>query len=248
VAARSLSLSRVLGEEDQTGPMIRAIIFDLDGTLADTEPLHFEAFARVLRTEGIELDRAEYFSRLIGLDDRDCFAAVLRENGRAAADGTLAALIARKAAIYQEMIAGRDVTFPGAADFVRLCAARFPLMLATGTLRVEAELILKRAGLRELFADIIAAEDVEHGKPSPEGFDKAMGRLGFLMRLRPPLEPAECLVIEDTVAGIESGRRAGMRVMAVCQSAGPDALKGAEIVRNSLAESDLDEILRELSK
>ncbi len=228
--------------------MIRAIIFDLDGTLADTEPLHFEAFARVLRAEGIELDRAEYFSRLIGFDDRDCFAAVLRESGRAAADGVLAALIARKAAIYQEMIAGRDVTFPGAADFVRRCAARFPLIVATGTLRVEAELILKRAGVREFFADIIAAEDVEHGKPAPEGFEKAMGRLGFLMRLRPPLEPAQCLVIEDTAAGVEAGRRAGMRVLAVCQSADSKALNGAEIVRNSLAETDLDEILRELSR
>ncbi len=228
--------------------MIRAIIFDLDGTLADTEPLHFEAFARVLRAEGMELERAEYFSRLIGLDDCDCFTAVLRENGRAVADGALAALIARKAAIYQEMIAGRDVTFPGAADFVRLCAARFPLTVATGTLRVEAELILKCAGVRELFADIIAAEDVEHGKPAPEGFEKAMGRLGFLLRLRPPLEPSECLVIEDTVAGVEAGQRAGMRVLALCHSARAEALKGAEIVRNSLAETDLDEILRELSR
>jgi len=97
--------------------MIRAIIFDLDGTLADTEPLHFEAFARVLHSEGIELDRAEYFSRLIGLDDRDCFATVLRENGRRVTDGALAALTAALLAAYPslsaEAIAGHSDVAPG---------------------------------------------------------------------------------------------------------------------------------------
>jgi HAD superfamily hydrolase (TIGR01509 family) len=227
--------------------MIRAIIFDLDGTLANTEPLHYEAFARILRGEGIELDRRDYFHRLIGFDDRDCFATVLRDNSRRVNDAELAGLITRKAAVYQAMIAERDVTFPGAADFVRRCAERFPLSIATGTLRVEAETILRRAGVRDLFADIVAAEDVEHGKPAPDCFEKAIGQLGFLLRLRPPLQPAECLVIEDTPAGVDAAHGAGMRVLALCHDTSADDLKGADVVCKSIGEIELDKVLRQFA-
>jgi len=226
--------------------MIRAIIFDLDGTLADTEPIHFAAFAEVLAPAGIELTREEYFTRLIGFDDRDCFTAVITERGRAIDPAAIAALVARKAAVYQKLIAERDVLYPGAAEFVRQCAQRFPLAIATGTLRVEADMILRRAGLNELFVDVLAAEDVEHGKPAPDIFVAALGRLGFILRSRPPIEPAECLVIEDTVAGVQAARAAGMRVLGLTQSAGQPGLGDADLVRSSLAATDLDDLLRRL--
>jgi beta-phosphoglucomutase len=224
--------------------VIRAVIFDLDGTLADTEPIHFEAFQEILRTDGIAVSREDYFTRLIGYTDHDVFAVLLREGGRDAALAEVRALMERKAALYQAMITGRDVMYPGAADFVRDCARRFPLMLVTGTLRNEAEMILGGGKVRELFLDIIAAEDVEHGKPAPDGFLTGLGRFGFILRPRPSIVGAECLVIEDTAAGIEAAHLAGMRVLAVCQTASAAQLNAAELIRPSLRETDLDDVLR----
>src|SRR5260370_4768782 len=156
VAKNPGSTSKDQSHVRQYSGMIRAVIFDLDGTLVDTEPLHFSAFNEVLRDDGIEIGFDDYTSRLIGLNDRDCFATVLRENRKDAGERHVADLIARKTAVYQAMIAERDVLYPGAERFVRDCAHRFPLLIATGCLRAQSEAILRHSGLRDLFLDIIA--------------------------------------------------------------------------------------------
>ena len=179
----------------------------------------------------------DYTSRLIGLNDRDCFTTVLRENRKDTSDAHVAELIARKTAVYQAIIAERDVLYPGAEKFVRDCAQRFPLMIVTGTLHVEAEAILRRAGLRELFLDIIAADDVERGKPEADGFVAALGRIGYLLRQRDPVLADECLVVEALAAGIEAALRAGMKVLALCHMAPASDLSAAHLVRASISES-----------
>jgi len=228
------------------GCMIRAVIFDLDGTLVETEPLHFEAFNEVLRSDGIEIGFDDYTARLIGLNDRDCFATVLRENRKDASDQHVAELIGRKTVVYQATIDQREVLYPGAEKFVRDSANRFPLMIVTGTLRAEAEAILRHAGLRDLFLDIIAAEDVERGKPEPDGFIAALGRIGYLLRQRDPVLADECLVVEDTQAGIEAAHRAGMKVLALCHMAPAGDLAAAEVVRASILDLDLDDVIHAL--
>jgi len=226
--------------------MIRAVIFDLDGTLVDTESIHFAAFNEVLRAEGIEIASKDYFARLIGFNDHDCFAAVLRERRKDTDESRVANLIARKTVVYQALVNEREVLYPGAENFVRECAKRFPLMIVTGTLRAEAEAILRRAKLRDLFLDIIAAEDVERGKPEPDGFIAALGRIGFILRQRDPVLADECLVVEDTPAGIDGAHRAGMKVLALCHVTSPDALAAADLVRASIRDLDLDDVIHAL--
>ena len=228
--------------------MIRAVFFDLDGTLTDSEPIHFEAFNAALAESGLQIARADYFSKLIGFNDRDVFSYVLEERGIAPDSARIAELIAHKHQVVERLIATRELLYPGAAGFVRKCAERFPLMLVTGALRAEAEQILRRAQLRELFLDIIAAEDAEFGKPAPDGFNAALGRIGFILRQRDPVLPEQVMVVEDTPAGIDAAHRAGMKVLAVCNTAGADALNEADLVRSSLAETELDDVLRHFAR
>jgi len=217
----------------------RAVIFDFDGVIADDEPLHLVAFQRVLESEGIALTTDEYYAHYLGFDDHDAIVEALRLARRPAAEEHVQALMAQKAAHFLGLVRDGVRIFPGVPAFVRTAAARVPLAIASGALRREIELILAHAGLRAAFGPIVSAEDVSEGKPSPETFLTALGRL---REQAPDVVAESCLVIEDSPAGIEGARRAGMRCAAVTNSCAAADLSDADLIVSSLDELAWDRV------
>ncbi len=226
--------------------MLRALLFDFNGILVNDEPLHFALFRRVLGEEGVDLTREDYYGRYLGFDDRDCFAAALAAAGEACPPQRLARLVARKAAYYREEIR-RDgyPLFAGAAELVReAAAAGLTLALVSGALREEVVGGLEQAGIAALFKVLVAADDVERGKPDPEGYALALAAING----EPPLparliHPHECVAIEDSPAGLEAARACGLRTLGVAQTYPREALAQADAVIGQLDGFRLGELL-----
>ncbi len=216
--------------------MLKAIIFDFNGIIADDEPLHLELFQKVLGEEGLPLSEQDYYAKnYLGMDDRGCFGAVFKANGRTATESDLQRLIARKAEYYKQAIRSKLILFPGAVDFVKQAAGRYPLAIASGALRHEIVMILEHAGIKQYFDVIVSAEDVREGKPSPEGFIKALEQLNaHPSRSSKPILPGECLVIEDSPFGIAAARSAGMKCLAITNSYPAERLGEAHQVLKTL--------------
>jgi beta-phosphoglucomutase len=214
---------------------LRAILFDCDGTIADNEPIHLRMFQAVLRDLGIDLTEKDYYDIYLGMDDQDCFRSVLEANGKPAPPELIRTLIERKAGLYESAIRKELRVYPGVVRLVRAAAARYELAVVSGALRAELELILQAANIREAFKVITSAEDVSAGKPDPEGFIKGLAALnGTDPRPDPPIRPAECLVIEDSFAGVDAAKAADMRCLAVTNSYPRDVLKKADRVVDTL--------------
>jgi HAD superfamily hydrolase (TIGR01509 family) len=223
--------------------VLRALVFDFNGVLVHDVPLHLELFQRVLAEEGIRAGEAGEGRIFLGVDDRTAFETAFRNAGRSVARERVARLIARKASYYREVIQREGYPFfPGAVELVREAAARMPVVLVSGALRDEVDGALRQAGIDRSFRRIVTAEDVERGKPDPEGYALAVAALNS----EPPLpsrliHPHECAAIEDSVAGLEAAAAAGLRTIGVAHSLPPELLE-ADLVIGSLDGFGLDRL------
>jgi beta-phosphoglucomutase len=212
---------------------MRAAIFDFDGVLVDSEPLHFRAMRDSLLPEGITIDEEEYARVYLAYDDRGALRRALEEHGASWDLDRLDVIARRKAGIFEAMLADIPL-FPGVRELLSSLALEVPVAIASGALRSEIESILAGAGLRGLFRAVVGADDVTQGKPHPEPYLTAMDRIAASASA-PGLKPEECVVVEDSPPGIAAALAAGMKVVAVSNSYPPPALAAAHRVVESLA-------------
>jgi beta-phosphoglucomutase len=215
--------------------MIRALIFDFNGVLADDDPIHMEAFRQVAREEGISFSDEEYLDKYLPLNDWDCFKMLFAEHTRPLPASKLDELIHRKSAYYFQAIAQKSVLFSAAAEAVKAANERCPLAIASGARGGEIRHILTQGALQDCFSAIVSAEDVQFGKPHPEPFLKAYEKL---KEQDSTLKVSECVAIEDSIGGIQSAHEAGMRCVAIGHSYGHDRLRTAnpEWILDSIAD------------
>lgn len=217
--------------------MIKSILFDFNGVIINDEPVQMRAYQQVLGGEGVALTEEEYFARL-GMDDKTFITDVYRAADRELETNKVLELTQAKSAKWREFIADELPLFPGVEDFVKKMANDFALGIVSMARREEIEYVLERANLRECFAIIISAEDVENCKPDPESYIKGFNKIDSyrIKRSHLPMVHSDCLVIEDAPPGIVAAKRAGLKALGVTNTVSADELRaaGADAVTKNL--------------
>ena len=221
--------------------MLRAVIFDFDGVITDSEVLHLRAFNQSLVPYGVKISTKDYYTNYLGFSDFDCYKTLI-DNGLLKIDELkIGEIICGKSKIFEELTRTEGRTIEGVHEFLQMIEEnKIPMAICSGSLMVEIEVMLEGAGLRNFFAEIVSAEQVKKGKPHPEGFLLALQKLN--KTCRPPIAANECIVIEDSHWGLQAGKAAGMHTIAVTNSYDAEKLTIAEKIVAHLNELTIGEM------
>lgn len=210
--------------------MAEAVIFDLDGVIVNSEPIHLLATQRSLALIGRSLTEEEYYRRYVAFTDRELFLALLGEG-----DPDIDRLVREKQRVYRVLAQEGVKAYPETVTFIRKAWGTFPLALTTGSTREEAEGTLRALGLRDAFRVVVSCEDYRRGKPDPEPY--------LLTARLLQLPPRLCLVIEDTIEGVRAAKAAEMSCLALTTTHPREELSEADLVLDSLGGLDPGELL-----
>lgn len=221
--------------------MLKAVIFDFDGVITDSEILHFRAFNQMLAQYGIEITIKDYYKTYLGFNDADCYKLLIHQGLLKIGEQQIGNLVNQKKKIFERLAKTEGRIIEGVRDFLKMLEQNnVPMAICSGSLLTEVEMVLEEARLRHLFEVIVAADHVKKGKPHPEGF------LLTLQRLNENREEAikgnQCIVIEDSHWGLEAAKAAGMHTIAVTNSYDAEQLSMAEKVVTRLNELSIDDL------
>jgi beta-phosphoglucomutase len=227
--------------------MLSALIFDFDGIIVDTEPIHYRAFQEILQPLGLGYSWTDYVSRYMGFDDREAFREAFKAQSKSISNDELGRMISQKASVFLEIIEKGIQPYPGVVDFIRNTAGKMPLALCSGALISDITPILHQLGIADQFDVVVTADDVAASKPDPTSYVLAVQRLSAAYP-DSTIKPQNCLAIEDTPAGIESAKGAGIVVLAVTNSYPAEKLSGADHIIDSLEEVSLQDLHKILAE
>ncbi|MHC4171911.1 MAG: HAD family hydrolase [Planctomycetota bacterium] len=228
--------------------MLKAVIFDFDGVITDSEILHLRSFNRVLAQYGIEITTKAYYKDYLGLTDFECFKLVADERQLGLDDQQIANLMKQKTKIFEQLAETEGRIIEGVHDFLKMLEQNnIPMAICSGAVQAEIELILEQARLRHFFAAIVSADQIKKGKPHPEGFLLTLQRLNRIVSpaqagIQNPILREQCIVIEDSRWGLEAAKAAGMHTIAVTNSYDADQLTLAEKIVTQLTELSIRDL------
>lgn len=223
--------------------MIRAILFDFNGVIADDETAHVECFCRALQEFGLTLSKEAYYGTYLGMDERTCTALLLTARDGKSDAGLVQRIQDRKAELFRHHPAAqKPELFPGVIEFVQAARRLCRLAIASGGRREQIDRALRGTVIERAIDLIVSGEDCPVGKPDPAIYLLTLNRLNDVVQ--PPLTAGECLVIEDSMAGIRAARAAGMPVLALATTYPIEQLGEADRAMPSLAAVDPGPLLR----
>lgn len=212
---------------------MKAIIFDFDGVLFDSERIHLQACNQVFKKLGFQVPEEIYFKHYVGMSDIELFPQILSFY-KSNQIFSISDLISQKLNAYQNFVAQAEYLLgvPGVHEFIKTCAKKInTLAICSGAMRAEIDVTLhklERGELKKYFSCITTIDDIQEGKPSPEGYLLTAQRLSVL--------PEDCIVIEDTPKGIDAAKNAHMRVIALTTSMDRSKLQRADFIADSYDE------------
>lgn len=216
--------------------MRAGIIFDLDGTLANSEPIHERALRKVSQDLGMSLSPEQFIELCVGVGDLPSLANIARANNQTLTHDQLLEMSSAKHQAFAEILTAEGVpAYDGAAELVRAAAHRVPVAVCSGSRRQTVMAVLDALGLADVPRAIVTLDDVTQGKPHPEPYLRTADVLG--------LSPELCVALEDTPSGARSALDAGVGVVAVEHSVPRSELANVHRVVEHISHLSVDDLL-----